>query len=53
MEMMALFGFMHILVYIVVLGFGIYFLLTVLKLMKEKNNYLKEIREDIKKYTST
>jgi hypothetical protein len=51
MEIYTLFGFIQLFIYVGILGFGTYFLLTTLKLMKEKNNYLKEISEDIKKYT--
>lgn len=38
-----------ILIYLGIFGFAIYVVLTILNLMKQRNEYLKEIRDDIKK----
>lgn len=38
-----------ILIYSGIFVFAIYIVLTILNLMKQRNEYLKEIRDDIKK----
>jgi hypothetical protein len=48
----GLLGFINIFVYLAILGFIVYFLIKTLKLMKEKNSYLKEISENIKNLTN-
>ena len=48
----SLFGLISILVYLGIIVFIIYVALTILKLMKQKNEYLKEIRDEIKKSNS-
>ncbi|WP_175354221.1 MULTISPECIES: hypothetical protein [unclassified Bacillus (in: firmicutes)] len=48
----SLFGLISILVYLGIIVFIIYVALTILKLMKQKNEYLKDIRDEIKKSNS-
>ncbi|MFD1928774.1 hypothetical protein ACFSFY_12095 [Sporosarcina siberiensis] len=45
----SLFGMLNIFIYLGIIVFGIYFLLTILKLSKQRNEYLKHIREELKK----
>ncbi|MEH7180242.1 hypothetical protein [Neobacillus vireti] len=52
MEMMAFLGLIPILLYLGILVFAIYVVITILKLMKQRNEYLKEIRDEIKKNNS-
>ncbi len=49
MEMLAFLGIIPILIYLGILIFAIYVAITILKLMKQKNEYLKEIRDEIRK----
>jgi hypothetical protein len=49
MEIMALFGIVNILIYIGIAVFGIYVVITIIRLMKQRNDYLMEIREELKK----
>ena len=49
MELWAVAGFINILIYLALIIFAIYVALTVLKLMKQKNEYLKDIRNEMKK----
>jgi hypothetical protein len=44
--------FLPMLFYIAILVFGIYFMVTVLKRMKEKNDILKEIRDEFRNQNS-
>ncbi|WP_198663151.1 MULTISPECIES: hypothetical protein [Paraliobacillus] len=48
MEQVVFFSYIYILLYVGILGFGIYFVVTLLKRSKERNEYLKEIRNEIK-----
>jgi hypothetical protein len=48
----SLFGLISILVYLGIIVFIIYAAITILKLMKQKNEYLKDIRDEIKKSNS-
>lgn len=48
----SLFGLISILVYLGIIVFIIYVALSILKLMKQKNEYLKDIRDEIKKNNS-
>ncbi|WP_181161981.1 MULTISPECIES: hypothetical protein [Bacillaceae] len=48
----SLLGLISILVYLGIIVFIIYVALTILKLMKQKNEYLKDIRDEIKKNNS-
>lgn len=49
METLAYLGLIPILINLGILIFSVYVAITALKLMKEKNGYLKEIRDEIKK----
>ena len=48
MELFALLGLIPIFLYVGILIFAIYTVLTILKLMKQRNEYLKEIRDELK-----
>ncbi|WP_156185489.1 hypothetical protein [Bacillus sp. LK2] len=47
--MMSLLAIVHFLVYIGIIAFAICAVITVLKLIREKNEYLKDIRDEIRK----
>jgi len=49
MDIIALFGFVNILIYLAVAVFAIYVVITIITLMKQRNDYLKEISEELKK----
>lgn len=49
MEITALFGIVNILIYLGIAVFGIYVVITIIRLMKQRNDYLKEIHEELKK----
>jgi len=49
MGVASLFGMINIFIYLGIVIFGIYFLVTILKLSKQRNEYLKDIREELKR----
>lgn len=49
MGFMASFGIVSILIYLGLFVFGIYVVITIIRLMKQRNDYLKDIREELKK----
>lgn len=49
MNSMALLGILPILIYLGILGFGIYAVLAIIKSAKQRNEYLKEIRDEMRK----
>ena len=49
MEVMALFGIVNILIYIGIAVIGIYVVFTIIRLMKQRNDYLRDIRDELKK----
>lgn len=50
--MVSLLGLIPILIYIGIILFVIYAIAVGLRLMKEKNEYLKDIRDEMRKETS-
>lgn len=50
---MSLFAIIPILIYLGLFIFVIYAIVTVLRLMKEKNAYLKDIRDEMRKEKRT
>ena len=44
--------FLPFLLWLVLLGFGIYFMITILSRMKERNDILKEIRDELRNNNS-
>ncbi len=53
MQMMGLFGMFNILIYLGLLIFGIYYVITTIKSMKQRNEYLKAIRDELKEQNRT
>lgn len=49
---MVLVGMIPILINLGILIFSIYIAVTILKLMKQKNEYLREIRDELRKNNS-
>ena len=49
MEIFSFIAIIPILIYFGIFVFAIYVVLTILNLMKQRNEYLKEIRDEIKK----
>ncbi|MGG1268373.1 hypothetical protein [Brevibacillus laterosporus] len=49
MDGFAFFGMLNVLIYFGVIFFIIYSVVTVIKTMKQKNEILKEIRDELKK----
>lgn len=49
MGTIAFLGIIPILINLGILIFAIYFAVTILKIFKQKNEYLKEIRDELKK----
>ncbi len=48
MQTMALFGIFNILLYLGILIFGVYFVITTINSMKQRNDYLREIRDELR-----
>lgn len=46
---MSILGIIPFLLYLGILGFGIYAVLAIIKSAKQRNEYLKEIRDEMKK----
>ncbi|MYL35051.1 hypothetical protein GLW08_18095 [Pontibacillus yanchengensis] len=46
---MAVFGIVNMLFYLAIIGFVIYVILKMLSHMEERNTYLKEIRNELRK----
>lgn len=49
MEMMALFGVFNMLIYLGLIVFAIYVVITIINLMKQRNDYLRDIRDELSK----
>ena len=49
MDHFVVFGFLNILFYLGIIGFALYFLITILNRTKERNEYLKEILEELRR----
>ncbi|MED1557523.1 hypothetical protein [Bacillus paramycoides] len=47
--MFSLLAIVHFLIYIGIIAFAICAIITVLKLMREKNEYIKDIRDEIRR----
>ncbi len=52
MEILDFLGIIPIIIYLGILIFAIYVTSTFIKLMKQKNDYLKDIRDEIRKNNS-
>ena len=48
MQTMALFGIFNVLLYLGILIFGVYFVITTINSMKQRNEYLKDIRDELR-----
>jgi len=46
---LAILGILPLLIYFGILGFGIYAVLAIIKSAKQRNEYLKEIRDEMRK----
>ncbi|WP_455675977.1 hypothetical protein [Pradoshia sp.] len=49
METIALLGFIPLLINLGILIFSVYVAVTIIKIMKQKNEYLREIRDEMRK----
>lgn len=48
MEAFALFSVFNLLFFVGITVFGIYFLITTIKSMRQRNEYLKDIRDELR-----
>ncbi|MFS0861149.1 hypothetical protein [Fredinandcohnia sp. 179-A 10B2 NHS] len=48
MEAFALFSVFNLLFFVGIIVFGFYFLITTIKSMRQRNEYLKDIRDELK-----
>ncbi|MDQ0270548.1 hypothetical protein [Cytobacillus purgationiresistens] len=52
MEAFAFFGLFNLLVYIGIFIFAIYVAVTIMKTSKQRNEFLKEIRDELRKHNN-